>query len=62
MYDDPLAFFITWTTYGTWLPGDDRGWVKWHQGHQPRDKRLRRAAEKLLRDAHSRCNGTNGKR
>ena len=25
---DPLAYHITWTTYGTWLPGDDRGWVK----------------------------------
>ena len=25
---DPLAYFITWTTYGTWLPGDDRGWVE----------------------------------
>ena len=24
---DPLAFFLTWTTYGTWLPGDERGWV-----------------------------------
>ncbi len=24
----PLAYFITWTTYGTWLPGDRRGWVK----------------------------------
>ena len=23
---DPIAYFITWTTYGTWLPGDDRGW------------------------------------
>jgi hypothetical protein len=23
-----LAYFITWTTYGTWLPGDKRGWVK----------------------------------
>jgi REP element-mobilizing transposase RayT len=22
----PLAYFLTWTTYGTWLPGDDRGW------------------------------------
>ena len=21
-----LALFTTWTTYGTWLPGDDRGW------------------------------------
>jgi REP element-mobilizing transposase RayT len=25
---DPLAYFLTWTTYGTWLPGDARGWVK----------------------------------
>ena len=21
-----VAFFSTWTTYGTWLPGDGRGW------------------------------------
>ena len=34
MHDDPTAFFITWTCYGTWLPGDDRGWTKWHQGDQ----------------------------
>ena len=25
--DDPLALFLTWTTYGSWLPGDERGWV-----------------------------------
>ena len=25
--NDPLAFFLTWTTYGSWLPGDPRGWV-----------------------------------
>lgn len=24
--DEPLGYFITWTTYGTWLSGDDRGW------------------------------------
>lgn len=23
----PLAYHLTWTTYGSWLPGDDRGWV-----------------------------------
>ena len=23
----PLAYFITWTTYGTWLPGDPRSSV-----------------------------------
>ena len=34
MTDEPLAYFITWTSYGTWLPGDDRGWTKWHHGDQ----------------------------
>jgi REP element-mobilizing transposase RayT len=24
-----LAYHITWTTYGTWLHGDARGWVRW---------------------------------
>ena len=24
---EPLAYFLTWPTYGTWLPGDERGWV-----------------------------------
>ena len=23
-----LGFMITWTTYGTWLQGDERGYVK----------------------------------
>jgi REP element-mobilizing transposase RayT len=23
-----LAYFITWTRYGTWLPGDFPGWIK----------------------------------
>ena len=26
--DLPIAYLITWTTYGTWLPGDQRGWKK----------------------------------
>jgi REP element-mobilizing transposase RayT len=34
MTDDPLAYFLTWTCYGTWLPGDERGWTKWHKGDQ----------------------------
>src|SRR5688500_14303497 len=25
---DVLAYHLTWTTYGTWLPGDQRGWVE----------------------------------
>jgi len=32
--DDPLAYFLTWTTYGTWLPGDSRGWVEYRGGIQ----------------------------
>lgn len=31
---DPLAYFLTWATYGTWLPGDERGWVDYHHGWQ----------------------------
>jgi len=31
---DPLAYFLTWTTYGTWLPGDERGWVLKGKGFQ----------------------------
>ena len=27
MPNSPFAMFITWTTYGTWLPGDPRGYV-----------------------------------
>ena len=23
---EALAYFLTWTSYGTWLPGDERGW------------------------------------
>jgi REP element-mobilizing transposase RayT len=37
---DPLAFFITWPTYGTWLPGDARGWTEWHHGWQLPNKNL----------------------
>jgi REP element-mobilizing transposase RayT len=35
-----LAYFLTWTTYGTWLPGDERGWVaKPGQFQAPEGKR-----------------------
>jgi REP element-mobilizing transposase RayT len=33
--NDPVTYFITWTTYGTWLPGDHRGWRKTRKGNQP---------------------------
>ncbi len=30
--DDPIGYFLTWVTYGTWLPGDARGWVEYRHG------------------------------
>ncbi len=40
MNDEPLAFFITWTVYGTFLQGDVRGWRKWGQGFQSSQTKL----------------------
>jgi REP element-mobilizing transposase RayT len=37
---DPLAYFLTWTTYGAWLPGDSRGWSDSRGGLQARNDRL----------------------
>ena len=49
---DPIAFFITVATYGTWLPGDQRGWVEYHKGWQmPDSVRELEAAAKLNEDA-----------
>jgi len=33
-YSDPIAFFLTWSTYGSWLPGDERGWTDTGRGYQ----------------------------
>lgn len=32
--NDWFGLFITWTSYGTWLPGDGRGWRRRRGGHQ----------------------------
>src|SRR2546429_6610266 len=45
---EPLAYFLTWRTYGTWLPGDQRGWVCKQQGLQPPDERTERRAQRLM--------------
>ena len=34
MNAEPLAYFITWTVYGTFLQGDIRGWRRRRQGEQ----------------------------
>lgn len=45
---DPLAFFLTWTTYGSWLPGDARGWVAKRGVQHTANPRLARAMHRLL--------------
>jgi REP element-mobilizing transposase RayT len=50
--DEPLAFFITWTTYGTWLPGDDRGWqILKRGGIQAPDRDRELAAKKKMTES-----------
>lgn len=49
---DPLGYLITWATYGTWLPGDERGWVEYHHGWQLPDQARKLEAEaKMTEDA-----------
>ena len=38
--NDPITLFITWTAYGSWLPGDSRGWKHWQKGEQLPQPRL----------------------
>ncbi len=48
----PLAYFVTWTTYGTWLRGDARGSIvgdnRFGAPHAERDNARQRHDEKLL--------------
>ncbi len=51
--DFPLAYFITFTTYGTRLPGEERGWVDRFHNHYgtptlPSHPKLTRAMEDIL--------------
>jgi REP element-mobilizing transposase RayT len=44
-----LAYHIVWTTYGTWLPGDWRGWVtKGVWGIQTRDPKLEQTSRERM--------------
>jgi REP element-mobilizing transposase RayT len=38
--DGPFAFFITWTVYGSFLQGDERGWRRRRNGTQQPQSRL----------------------
>jgi REP element-mobilizing transposase RayT len=47
-HDDPIALFITWTVYGTFLQGDSRGWRKRRRGEQlPQPKLAQWRRERL---------------
>jgi REP element-mobilizing transposase RayT len=47
----PLGYLITWTTYGTWLPGDARGWIeKGVPVIQAGDPERRAAAHALMKE------------
>jgi REP element-mobilizing transposase RayT len=48
---EPLAFFLTWTTYASWLPGDRRGWAHHGLVRAP-NARLRRIAASRARGDH----------
>ncbi|MBX3434535.1 MAG: transposase [Pirellulales bacterium] len=49
--DEFIASLITWTTYGTWLPGDGRGWRTWGgDRQQPQPKLERWVKNRLKRD------------
>jgi len=49
---EALAYFLTWPTYGTWLPGDERGWVQYRRGMRLPDPILKReAAARMTEDA-----------
>lgn len=46
----PLAYLITWTTYGSWLSGDERGWViAGAKGIRRADGHRRDLAESMLK-------------
>src|SRR5271157_6598539 len=48
LHDEPLAYFLTWTTYGSWLPGDERGWVAKPGVFLPPDAHLEQASRSLM--------------
>jgi hypothetical protein len=37
LHGDPIGYLVTWVTYGTWLPGDARGWVLYRSGWRDPD-------------------------
>ena len=51
MNDEPLAFFVTFTVYGTFLQGDTRWWRSRQKGAQPPQPLLERWHRDRLKHA-----------
>ena len=51
MHDPPVAFFLTWTTYGSWLPGDDRWWTESYRGKHPPNFQLRKQSQSRMTES-----------
>jgi REP element-mobilizing transposase RayT len=50
--NDSIAFLLTWSTHGTWLPGDARGWVEYRHGFRLPDPMLElECAARMTEDA-----------
>ncbi len=43
-----VSYFITWTSYGTWLPGDERGWMDWRRGWKPANSKIADYARSIM--------------
>ena len=46
---ETYVYFITWCTYGNWLPGDERGWRKRNAGTQLPRPGLNRWCQEQMR-------------
>ncbi|MEW5980205.1 MAG: transposase [Acidobacteriota bacterium] len=56
LFSEPVAYFLTWTTYGTWLPGDRRGWVRKRHGFQLPNLPAEREAQGRMTETACRLN------
>jgi Transposase IS200 like len=54
---EPLAYFLTWPTYGTWLPGDERGWIQYGRGWKLPDAVRKLEAEARMSEDACRLDG-----
>ena len=48
MFSDPIAYFLSWSTYGSRLPGDERFWTEQGKGTQLPDPTIHEAAASLM--------------